>query len=222
VATDINPRFLGRIGAPNLEVRKHDVLKDELEKDAYDLVHCRKLLGHLPDPEKALKKMADAVRPAGWLLIEEDDLGSYLSMDVTDPSLAPIVAALRACFDVFGKKGISDDAYFGRRLRSLVEGLGFVDVGQEGFTRVNRGTDPMAGILAATRKVGEKNLITAGLITQEQWRALPARAVSLNHVSGLNGPRMAVHVYPRAASWYLRLRIVERGEDLSQQSGKSR
>ena len=52
VATDIELRFLGRISAPNLEVRQHDILKDDLETSHYDLVHCRLLLMHLAEPER--------------------------------------------------------------------------------------------------------------------------------------------------------------------------
>ena len=37
VATDIDPRFLRRISFPNLEIRQHDILKDDLEKGQYDL-----------------------------------------------------------------------------------------------------------------------------------------------------------------------------------------
>ncbi len=48
---------------PTLEVRIRDILRDELEKAGHDLVHCRFLLTHLPEPEKALKRMADAMRP---------------------------------------------------------------------------------------------------------------------------------------------------------------
>jgi ubiquinone/menaquinone biosynthesis C-methylase UbiE len=83
VATDLNLRFLNRLSAGNLEIRRHDILKNELETDHYDLAHCRKLLNHLRGPERAMQRMVDAVRPGGWLLVEEDDMGSMLSMDVT-------------------------------------------------------------------------------------------------------------------------------------------
>jgi tRNA A58 N-methylase Trm61 len=47
VATDIDLRFLSRISAPNIEVRRHNILKDDLETGHYDLAHCRLLLMHL-------------------------------------------------------------------------------------------------------------------------------------------------------------------------------
>ena len=131
VATDIDLRFLDRIRVSSLEIRRHDIVKDELESGVYVLVHCRKLLVHLRGPEKDVKKRADAQRLGGWILVEEDDYGSVLSMDVTDRFLTPPVALIRGIHESLRKKGIVN-LYFGRRVRGLVEGAGFVDVGQEG------------------------------------------------------------------------------------------
>ena len=77
VASDINTRFLRDLDMPNLEVRQHDIVSDDLEKGGYDLVHCRALLLHLAEREKGLRRMAAAVRPGGWLLIEESDYGLF-------------------------------------------------------------------------------------------------------------------------------------------------
>jgi len=167
VATDIDTRFLRRASVPNLEIRQHDILKDDLETGQYDLVHCRGVLMHLPEPEKGLKRMADAVRPGGWLLIEEFDYGSVLSTDVTNPSAVLFTTTLRALFDFLRKRGTLDP-YFGRRVRALVEQLGFVDVCQEGWTRMYRGGEPMARLSAATLQAAAKPMIAAGLLTQEQ------------------------------------------------------
>ena len=84
VATDINTRFIHRASIRNLEVRQHDIVHDDLERDQYNLVHCRTLLVHLHEPEKkALGRMVEAIRPGGWLLVEEIDYGSLLSTDLT-------------------------------------------------------------------------------------------------------------------------------------------
>src|SRR5262249_9995586 len=50
VATDLDPRFLIGLDLHNLEVRRHDLVRDDLEAGGYDLVHCRFVLMHLPDP----------------------------------------------------------------------------------------------------------------------------------------------------------------------------
>src|SRR5436309_6670469 len=44
VATDIDPRFLRDLKAANVEVRRHDITREDVEADAFDLVHCRSLL----------------------------------------------------------------------------------------------------------------------------------------------------------------------------------
>src|SRR5258707_14742880 len=54
VAADLNTRFLEEIRLANLEIRRHDLLADDFEPQAYDLVHCRMLLMHLPDPARAV------------------------------------------------------------------------------------------------------------------------------------------------------------------------
>jgi len=167
VATDMDTRFLSHLSVPNLEIRRHDIIKDDLETGRYDLVHCRNLLMHLPEPEKGLKRMANALRPGGWLLIEEMDYGSILSVDITNPSAAAYTAILRAGWDFLRKSNILDP-YFGRRVRSLVEQLQFIDVGQEGLTRVNRGGDPFSRLDLMTLQASAKPMIDAGLVTQEQ------------------------------------------------------
>lgn len=79
VATDIDVSQLAEPTLPNLQVRRHNILEDELEPASYDLVHCRALLMHLADPQLALTRMAAALRSGGWLCIEELDGGSFLA-----------------------------------------------------------------------------------------------------------------------------------------------
>lgn len=77
VATDLETKFLEAIDAPNLEVRKHDITKEELERDTFDLVMARKVLEHLNDPSAAIRRMAAAVRPGGWIYVEDTDLATF-------------------------------------------------------------------------------------------------------------------------------------------------
>jgi ubiquinone/menaquinone biosynthesis C-methylase UbiE len=167
VATDIETRFLEQFRVPNIEIRQHDIVTDNLEAGEYDLVHCRTLLMQLTEPEKALKQMADAMRPGGWLIIEETDHGSILSSDYTDPSAAPLTAIWRAVNGFLYKKKIVNP-YFGRQVRDLVEQLKLIDVTQEGWTCVCRGGEPMAMFDAATLQMAAKPVIGAGLLTKEQ------------------------------------------------------
>jgi SAM-dependent methyltransferase len=167
VATDIDMRFLSQISVPNLEIRRHDIVKDDLETGQYDLVHCRLLLRHLSEPEKGLRRMAKALRPGGWLLIEETDYGSILTTDITNPSAVTFTSMYRSGLDFLRKRGILDP-YFGRRVRRLVEELGFVDVKQEGWTCVMRGGEPFTRLNAMIVQAAAKPMMAAELFTQEQ------------------------------------------------------
>ena len=146
VATDIDTRFLSQVNAPNLEIRQHDITKDELELGFFDLVHCRLLLEHLANPEEGLRRMSEAVRPGGWLVIEEADFGSELSADVTNPTAAVFTSTLRTAHEFLLKKHVVDP-YLGRRVRGFLEQLGYTDIGHEGWSRIVRGGEPYAQLL---------------------------------------------------------------------------
>ena len=86
VAVDLDPRFLGDLRAPNVEVRRCDITQDDIEPAAYDLVHCRALLMHMNDPADVLRRMVAALRPGGWLVAEDADLGIVESLDSRSPA----------------------------------------------------------------------------------------------------------------------------------------
>ena len=124
-------------------MRRHDIRTDALEEAAFDLVHCRALLCHLNDPAAALTRMAAAVRPGGWLLVEDAD---YATFDAACPNhpLSPAWAgaALRLACSLAANGVI--DPRFGRRLPALLSDLGLVDRGHEGVVRVHGGATPAA------------------------------------------------------------------------------
>jgi ubiquinone/menaquinone biosynthesis C-methylase UbiE len=65
LATDIDPAFLPGTGGQLFEVRLHDVVLDPAPAETFDLVHARMLLEHLSDPDVALARMVQTVRPGG-------------------------------------------------------------------------------------------------------------------------------------------------------------
>jgi SAM-dependent methyltransferase len=145
VATDIDTRFLGHLRAP-VEVRRHDVLTDPIEPRAYDLVHCRSLLMHLPDPAAALARMAQALRPGGWLVAENSDYSSFSAASPDHPRAA---GWNRAAAEVMAV--VEGHALFapnlGRRIPQLVAQTGLRIVAHDGRTSVRRGGDPVAHLL---------------------------------------------------------------------------
>jgi len=167
VATDIDIRFLSPIRLPNLEVRQHDMLKDDLETGFFDLAHCRVVLMHLSQPESAIRRMANSLRPGGWIVVEEMDYGVVLSADATDPRAVAFSSTFQALFDFLRKRAILDP-YFGRRVRRLIEQLGFDSVENEGWSRVVQGGDLHSRQSSMTLQMAVKPMIAAGLLTQEK------------------------------------------------------
>jgi len=84
VATELETSFLDKLKANNLEVRRHDIASDALEDEAFDLVHARKVLEHLPKPEQALERMHGATKRGGWILVEDADLVSLMHASTPD------------------------------------------------------------------------------------------------------------------------------------------
>ena len=73
---DINPVLLELIPAQNLTIRQIDLRTSsgELPANAYDLVSCRALLHQIADyAPTVLARMAAALKPGGWLLVQEPD-----------------------------------------------------------------------------------------------------------------------------------------------------
>ena len=74
LAVDLDVTQLEQLEAPGVEVRQMDLVTDELPCDAFDLVHTRIVLLHVPERDAVLARLAAAVRPGGLLLVEEDDI----------------------------------------------------------------------------------------------------------------------------------------------------
>jgi SAM-dependent methyltransferase len=118
-AIDINPVLLELISAQNLTIRQMDIrTSGELQANAYDLVSCRALLHQISEYAPAvIARMAAALKPGGWLLVQEPDF--HLA-----PTTGPDVWAKswKALIEWGHANGI--DWLIGRELPSMVNKLG--------------------------------------------------------------------------------------------------
>jgi SAM-dependent methyltransferase len=80
LATDTDTSRLGHLANhPNITVLEHDVTGTQPSgSDGFDLIHARLVLLHLPARAEILPRLAAALRPGGWLLIEEFDCAQPL------------------------------------------------------------------------------------------------------------------------------------------------
>jgi SAM-dependent methyltransferase len=136
VATDLDPRFLAGTehGRDNLEVWQHDICADPLDDASFDLVHARALLEHLPAREAALARMVQAVRPGGWVVVEDVVFGGVLAKAlgrfIDPPEFAPLFEKVAdGIAKVFTAVGA--DSGFGTRLPATLATAGLVNVAGE-------------------------------------------------------------------------------------------
>jgi ubiquinone/menaquinone biosynthesis C-methylase UbiE len=143
LATDLDTRFLDGHSRANLEVRTHNVVTDPLDEAAFDLVHARAVLVHLPDRRQVLKRLVAALRPGGWLLLEDVDFAGAtartLAQYVTMPPPAPaaVERIYLAVASVFAASGA--DPSYGSRLTGTLADAGLAHVSAELHTPVVSG-----------------------------------------------------------------------------------
>lgn len=173
LATDLDTRLLEAIDASNVETRLHDITTEDLEPGAYDLVHARLLLEHLPEHEAALRRMRAALRPGGWLLIEEFDHSTFLP----DPGCEPEDWAVwQAWLDAFGAlaraRGL--DLTYGARLFGLLDRLAMEEVAAEGYAVSERGGSEDRGLLLLSVIKLRDTLVATGQIDEIAFERLLA------------------------------------------------
>lgn len=160
LATDVYTKFIEAIERPNVEVRQHDILADELPEGEFDLVYARLVVEHL-GPE-ALARMVPAVRPGGLLLLEDYDFvsaGIYPEDELFEKVTGAVLGFM-------GRLGF--DPRFGRRLVSELSAAGLEDVGAEGRVRVFNGGRDETAFFRLSLDALRPGLLEAGLLSGEE------------------------------------------------------
>ncbi|SNX63518.1 ubiquinone/menaquinone biosynthesis C-methylase UbiE [Streptomyces sp. TLI_55] len=165
LATDVDTRFAHSHGLSNLEIRTHDLLRDDLPEASFDLVHARAVIEHLPDRDKALRRLAAATRPGGWVVVEDFDIDGptapavdlYFPPGYTEPA-ERLGRALRAAF---GATGV--DRGTGPRLPQALTDAGLTEVRAQVHAPVLTGGD--AAFLPLTLRSLRPRLLATGEVS---------------------------------------------------------
>jgi SAM-dependent methyltransferase len=202
LATDIDTSWTLPAAGGAVEVRRHDVARDPAPDEVFDLVHARLVLVHLVDRAAALRAMIGALRPGGWLLIED-----------ADPALQPL-----ACPDEFGpaealanriRHGFRQmlaqrgaELAYGRTLPRLLREEGLIDVEADGFF-------PMTSTASNLLEAATVEQLREGLIAQGH-----AGAAEIDeHLANIAAGRLDLTTAPMISAWG------RRPEDASHQRG---
>lgn len=132
VSIDVDLRFHAPVPA-HVEVRAADVVHDPLPTDL-DLVHARAVLQHIPEREAVLDRLVEALRPGGWLVVEDGDMRAFEAQALPEPMRRVHTAMIEA-----SKARLGWDPYLGSRLVDLFRSRGLVDIDVVGDAWAMRG-----------------------------------------------------------------------------------
>ncbi|HVB92406.1 MAG TPA: methyltransferase domain-containing protein [Acidimicrobiales bacterium] len=166
LATDVDVSRLAGTAGPHVEVRRHDVVHDPSPAGPFDLVHARLVLCHAPDREVALGSMVAAVRPGGWLFIEDADPGlqPLSCLEELGPEEA-LANRLRTGFRaLMAERGV--DLAFGRTLPRLLRAAGLGDVAADAAFPVAH--PACARLERATMGIIRDQLVDQGIATEAE------------------------------------------------------
>ncbi|WP_026197691.1 class I SAM-dependent methyltransferase [Sciscionella marina] len=160
LATDMDTRFLEPLAGPNLEVRRHDLATESLPRERFDLAHCRLVLAHLPERGRALGEMVAAVRPGGWVVVEEMDFVS-VAADPAHEHAGAFMRTMAAHDEVLQGHGM--DLHYGRSLFSELRSCGLGEVTAQGHSRICSGATTAARTWQLTFDQLGAEMLEAGL-----------------------------------------------------------
>jgi predicted O-methyltransferase YrrM len=141
VATDRDTRFLAGLD----DVREHDIAEDPVLDEGFDLAHARAVLEHIPARQEALARMVAAVRPGGWVVIEDvtfegpaaDLIAACTAPDEVATSYRSMLSAVAAVF-----RAVGADPTYAVGLPTRLTEAGLEEVGAQIFAPVlTRGDD---------------------------------------------------------------------------------
>ena len=163
LAIDLDIRFVEPLAERgNVEVRIQDITAEPLEESAYDLVHARAVLEHIPSRDEVVPRLVAALRPGGALVLED--------VVIRHPPFHPPSAlwdrvgeAFTRAFELTGA-----DALYGLRLPAAMEAAGVQDVESEARSRVAFSGTPSVDFMALSLEQLGDRFVAAGLLTADE------------------------------------------------------
>lgn len=165
LATDIDPSHL--TPDSNLAVLVHDVRTDPPPGGPFDVVHARLVLLHLPERRRVLRKLVRALKPGGWLVVEEFDCTAQLRV-LTAPSDAAgklFGQVIDAILGILQDRGA--DMAWAQNVHTEMALAGLADVDTITHSESWAGGSPGAALHAVNSLQLEPRLVAAGLSHEE-------------------------------------------------------
>jgi len=165
LATDLDTRLLDDLAQANVEVRRHDICRDPLPEGVFDLAHARLVLEHLADKQGALRRMAAAIKPGGWIVIEDFEVPPLHEASEHE-NYPKIVRVMREVLHA-----AVGDSRFGRSLGARLRELDFDEVNMEGRLFVWRSGGAGASLMRLNCEQLRPAILATGQLTEAEFEA---------------------------------------------------
>ena len=190
LATDIDVSRTDDAAPPPVEVRRHDVARDEPPDERFDLVHARLVLVHVTERDEALRSMVQVLAPGGWLVVEDAD-PALQPLSCLDPHSAEeeLANRLRTGFRaLLGERGV--DLAYGRKLPGLLRGAGLLDVAADAYVPLAL---PQCAVLETTTiAIIRDQLVERGVATDDEIES---------HLASVASGRLDLAQPPLVSAW---------------------
>jgi len=135
------------VAVPGVETRTEPLRGAALPADSFDLIHGRAALILTPNFNDLLAALLRALRPGGWLVLEEPDFSAARAFTGSFDQRQAFTNVNRAREALF--RAQRRDFGFGARLPGLLQARGLDDLQLEHEAPMVRGGAPHAALLAA-------------------------------------------------------------------------
>ena len=168
VATDLDVRWLEqRLRAPNIEIRRHNVVDDSLPdapstSSTNDSSSCT-----FASARRRSRRLVSAVRPGGWLLLEDFDSDiapdAFPAPQSDDEELGN--SMMRSVRSLLTQRGA--DTALGHKLPQLLRDAGLEDVGADAYQAIEAG-DAVRQLQRANIAEVADALVGQALVTRDE------------------------------------------------------
>jgi len=164
MSTDIDLQFHGEMPS-NVIVRRHDLATDRLPREHFDIIHARAVLQHVPTRDEVIGKLVDALKPGGWLVVEDGTFLGFGQQGLPEPykTIHQIMAA--------GSLDEWRDPDFGLQVLDRMRSVGLVELDVVGDVWAMRPHEPSGEwwFLALERAI--PYMVAEGVVDESDSRA---------------------------------------------------
>ena len=167
VAVDLDLSLID-VHAPNLEVRKADIVAGPIDPGTFEVVTARAVLHHVADVDAAVRNLVASMAPGGGILLIEPD---FLPVSVAEP---------REVHEFWNgwlawSRDAGIDYHIGRTLAPRLAALGLEQVGGTAETAVYQGGSPWATYWTDTVTELRDRLVDTGRVDHRHIDAFLAK-----------------------------------------------